>query len=73
MSRQEKCLEKINDKIIDLESSDDRMIKKIELKKPKELKIMKINTKEQLEEIESEFVILKENERMARFKIEQIK
>ena len=38
-----------------------------------ELKIMKISTKEELKEIESELVILMENKRMERFKIEEIK
>ena len=34
---------------------------------------MKINTKKELEKIESKLMSLKENERMARFKTEQIK
>ena len=84
MSKPEKNLEKIIDRIIDLEPFEDRMIKKIKLEKPEEeagkirsrldeLKIMKISTKEELEEIKSELMVLKENERMARFKIEEIK
>ena len=62
MSRQEKNIEKIIDRIIDLEPFDDRMIKKIELKTQEDktdriqheldkLKIIKINTKNELEEI----------------------
>ena len=62
MSRQEKNIEKIIDRIIDLEPFDDRMIKKIELKTQEnktdrikheldKLKIIKINTKNELEEI----------------------
>ena len=84
MSKPEKNLEKIIDRIIDLEPFEGRMIKKIKLERLEdeagkirsrldELKIMKISTKEELEEIKPELVILKENERMARFKIEEIK
>ena len=38
-----------------------------------ELNIIEINRKKELEQIESKLTSLKENERMARFKIEEIK
>ena len=62
-------------KMTKLETSED---KANEIKRIKEtirigldeLKIMKINRKKELEEIESKLMNLKENERMARFKLE---
>ena len=64
-------------KIIKLETPEDK-IKRIKIKETirnglDELNILKINRKKELEEIESKSMILKENERMARFKIEEIK
>ena len=38
-----------------------------------ELNIIEINRKKELQQIESKLTSLKENERMARFKIEEIK
>ena len=68
-------------KNIDLEPPNDKIIKEIELKTHKdeadkiksgldELKILKINAKEDLEEIGLELMNLKENESIERLKIE---
>lgn len=70
--------------MIDLELSDDRMIKGTKLQTSEDkankirsgldkLIIMKINTKNEIEEIESKLISLKENERLVRFKTEGIK
>ena len=68
-------------KNVDLEPSNDKIIKEIELKTHKdeagkiksgldELKILKINAKEDLEEIGLQLMNLKENESIERLKIE---
>ena len=81
-----KHLEEIIDRIIDLKSFENGadMRKKLEALKKEtdrnrirsglnELKIMKMDIKEELEEIRPELMSLKKKERMARFKIEEIK
>ena len=67
-------------KKIELETPEEKT-KKIKIIKIKEtirngldkLKIMKISIKKELDEIESKLISRKENERMERFKIEEIK
>ena len=69
------------DRIIDLESSESGADIRIKLDAFKnttdrirsglvELKMMKVDTKEELEEIRPDSIILKEKKRMARFKIQ---
>ena len=77
-------IEEIIDRTIDLKSFDNEDDIRIKLKESKnktdrirsglvELKIMKIDTKRLQEEIVLELLSLKEKERMARFKIKEIK
>lgn len=75
-----KYLDEMIDRIIDLKSSESGADIRIKLDAFKnttdrirsglvELKMMKVDTKEELEEIRLDSIILKEKKRMARFKI----
>lgn len=75
-----KYLDEMIDRIIDLKSSESGADVRIKLDAFKnttdrirsglvELKMMKVDTKEELEEIRPDSIILKEKKRMARFKI----
>ena len=75
-----KYLDEMIDRIIDLKSSESGADIRIKLDAFKnttdrirsglvELKMMKVDTKEGLEEIRPDSIILKEKKRMARFKI----
>ena len=75
MSKRAKHLEEIIDRIIDFESFEIRVNIIIDRIRNglDELKIMKMDTKKTTKKIGSELMSLKEKERMARFKIEEIK